>query len=75
MIFFYAVLMVAFSQPSYTGSESSGNVTVTLLLQGGSSAVNITVTVMPFDQPLPSATAMGKKCIVISNSHRIVSGE
>ena len=53
--------MVEFSQPIYTGSESSGNLPVTLLLYGGTSAINITVTVMPSDQSPPSAE--GKICV------------
>ena len=53
--------MVEFSQSSYNVSESSGNLSVTLLLYGGTSAINITVIVMPSNQSPPSAE--GKICV------------
>ena len=34
----------------YSGSESSGAISVTLLLRGGTSSYNISVTVIPSDQ-------------------------
>ena len=53
--------MVQFSQNVFTGSESSGIVPVTLLLEGGTSDSDISVTVMPSDQsPL---SAEGKRCV------------
>ena len=39
----------------YTGSESSGFLSVTLMLSGGISSNNITVTVTPSDQSPVSA--------------------
>ena len=47
--------MVQFSSRSYTDSESSGNISVTLLLEGGTSSSDITVIVMPSDQSTLSA--------------------
>ena len=44
------VLMLKFSQSTYSGTESSGVVPVTLMLEGGSSPFVITVTVIPSDQ-------------------------
>ena len=58
---FYTELMVEFSDPSYTSSESSGNIPVTLLLRGGTSAIDITVTVTPSDRSPVSAE--GKRCV------------
>lgn len=53
-----AVLMLQFFQDTFTGSESSGLVTVMLQLTGGTSTSDITVTVTPSD-----VTADGKiKC-------------
>ena len=50
--------MVEFSQSIYPGSEASGVVPIMLLLQGGTSTSDITVTVTPSD-----VTAKGKiKC-------------
>ena len=58
---FILVLMVQFSQPNYTTSESSGVVPVTLMLEGGTSDSDISVTVIPSDQsPL---SAEGKRCV------------
>ena len=53
--------MVEFSQSSYTSSESSGNIPIILLLKGGTSAINIPVTVTPSDQSPVSAE--GKRCV------------
>ena len=48
--------MVRFSKSTpYTGMETSGMIPVTLLLEGGTSASVITVTVTPFDQSPVSA--------------------
>ena len=44
-----------FSQTNYFDIETSGMVTVTLLLGGGTSSNDITVTVMPSDQSPISA--------------------
>jgi len=56
-----AVLVVQFSRPAFPGSESLGRVPVTLLLEGGTSDSNISVTVTPSDQsPL---SAEGKRCV------------
>ena len=58
---YIAVLMVKFSQHVYPGTESLGKVPVTLLLEGGTSDSNISVTVTPSDQsPL---SAEGKRCV------------
>ena len=57
----YTALTVQFSQSTYTSSESSGIVPVTLLLSGGVSASNIIVTVIPSDQSPVSAE--GKRCV------------
>ena len=57
----FAVLMVQFSQSTFPGSESLGRVPVTLLLEGGTSDSDISVTVIPSDQsPL---SAEGKRCV------------
>ena len=48
-----------FDQETYNGSESSGVMIVTLSLSGGTSANDITVTVIPSDQ-LP-VSAEGKE--------------
>ena len=42
--------MVDFSQTTYSTNESSGNVSIMLSLKGGTSDIDITVTVMPSDQ-------------------------
>ena len=55
------VILVQFSNTTYSGSEESGAVPVTLLLEGGTSPFAITVTVMPFNQ-LP-VSADGKRCV------------
>jgi len=55
------VLMVRFSQLIFSGSESLGRVPVTLMLEGGTSDSNISVTVIPSDQ-LP-LSAEGKRCV------------
>ena len=47
--------MVQFSETTYSGSEESGVVPVTLLLEGGTSPFAITVTVTPSDQSPVSA--------------------
>ena len=52
---FIAVLMVEFSKPTFSGSETTGAVPVTLMLGGGTSASVISVTVTPFDQSPVSA--------------------
>ena len=54
-------LTVQFSKRTYTSSERSGIIPVTLLLKGGISSNKITVIVMLSDQsPL---SAEGKKCL------------
>lgn len=55
--------MVQFLHNTYTGSEASGVVPVTLMLQGGTSPFVITVTVTPSDQ-LP-VSAEGKGCVFL----------
>ena len=50
--------MVKFSEITYSGTESSGVVPVTLMLEGGSSPFVITVTVILSDQ-----SAEGKRCV------------
>ena len=52
---------VVFSQPNYYVTESSGKLTVTLLLTKGISVSNITVTVIASDQSPVSAE--GKRCV------------
>ena len=47
---------------SYTGSESSGLVSVTLSLRGGTSSEDITVTVTPSDQSPVSAEGKNMSC-------------
>ena len=54
------VIVVQLSNTTYSGSEESGAVPVTLLL-GGTSPFPITVTVMPFNQSPVSAE--GKRCV------------
>ena len=63
LIYYYllAVLQVEFSQSDYTSSEQSGVVPVTLVLRGGTSTSDITVTVIPSDQSPVSAE--GKRCV------------
>ena len=56
-----AELMVEFAQMTFYGSETSGIISVTLLLRGGTSANDITVTVTPSDQSPVSAE--GKCCV------------
>ena len=53
--FFAVALTVTFSQEIYTGFEDSGVVSVTLLLEGGTSSSDISVTVTPSDQSPVSA--------------------
>jgi len=55
------VLTVQFSQSTFSGSEESGSISVTLLLEEGTSTTDITVTVIPFDQTPVSAE--GKRCV------------
>ena len=55
------VLMVQFSQLTFSGSESLGRVPVTLLLEGGTSDSDISVTVTPSD--LSPLSAEGKRCV------------
>ena len=61
VFFFIADLRVEFSDTTYTGSEQSGVVPVTLVLRGGTSTSDITVTVIPSDQSPVSAE--GKRCV------------
>ena len=49
------VLRVEFNQSTYTGSDSSGVISVTLSLKGGTSTNDIIVTVIPSDQSPVSA--------------------
>lgn len=49
------MLSVEFTQTVYTNSEESGFISVTLLLRGGTSSNDITVTVIPSDQSPVSA--------------------
>ena len=49
-ITFTAVLTVEFSKSTFSGTEATGVVTVTLSLGGGTSASIINVTVIPSDQ-------------------------
>ena len=51
----FAVLSIQFSNSTFFGLESSGNISVTLILEGGTSASVISVTVQPFDQSPVSA--------------------
>ena len=53
------VLSVEFDQLTYAGLESSGVITVTLSLSGGTSTNGIIVTVIPSDQS--SVSAEGKE--------------
>ena len=53
------VLSVEFDQVTYAGLESSGVITVTLSLSGGTSTNDIIVTVIPSDQS--SVSAEGKE--------------
>ena len=60
-VFYTLVLSVEFDQMIYSGSEASGIISVTLLLRGGTSSYNISVTVMLSDQTPVSAE--GKKSV------------
>ena len=59
--FFIGKITVEFSQPNYNVTESSGDLTVTLLLTKGVSDNDTTVTVTPSDQSPVSAE--GKRCV------------
>ena len=59
-----AVLTVQFSKLNFSALETSGFVPVTLLLGGGTSASDITVIVIPFDQSPVSAES--KICVSFS---------
>ena len=63
-------LTVTFSQTSYTGLEQSGVVSVTLLLEGGISSSDISVTVTPSDQS--PVSAQGKKYCPILNNYLVL---
>ena len=57
-IFKYFVILelaIQFSNSTFSGLESSGIISVTLILEGGTSASVITLTVQPFDQSPVSA--------------------
>lgn len=57
----FAVLSIEFTQSAFTGNESSGVIPVILVLRGGTSSSDISVTVTPSDQsPL---SAEGKRCV------------
>ena len=58
---FIGKITVEFSQPNYNVTESSGDLTVTLLLTKGVSDNDTTVTVTPSDQSPVSAE--GKRCV------------
>ena len=60
-----AVLRIEFSQMNYTGSEGSRLLSVMLLLTGGSSADDITVTVTPSDQSPVSAKGEWYTCCTV----------
>ena len=47
----------------YSGSEASGAISVTLLLKGGTSSYNISVTVIPSDQS-PAISAEGNNLTI-----------
>ena len=49
------MLTVQFSKASFSGVETTGVVSVTLLLERGTSASIINVTIIPFDQSPVSA--------------------
>ena len=61
---YFAVLVMQFSQSTFSASESIGKISVTLLLEGGTSDSNISVTVIPSDQSPISAE--GKRCFVLN---------
>ena len=48
-------LTVGFTQLNYTGLESTGSITVTLLLKGGISTEDIKVTIIPYNSSPLSA--------------------
>ena len=53
--------MVEFTQATFTSSESSGTLPVSLSLRGGTSASDISVIVTPSDQS--PVSAQGKRCV------------
>ena len=61
MSYHSTVLMVGFSQSTFTGLETSGSILVTLSLGGGTSATPISVIVTPSDQS--PVSAQGKRCV------------
>ena len=52
---FFTVVRVQFSQNSFTGTEASGFVLVSVVLDGGSSVSPFSVTVTPSEQTPVSA--------------------
>ena len=58
--FYFVALTIQFSSRSFTDSESSGNISVTLLLEGGTSSSDIAVIVVPSNRSALS-TAEGKR--------------
>ena len=52
---FFTVVRVQFSQISFTGTEASGFVLVSIVLDGGSSANLFSVTITPSEQSPVSA--------------------
>ena len=54
--------MVRFSAPSFSGDETSGEIKVIVLLEGGASTTDLTVIVQPSELSPPSAE--GKRCVL-----------
>ena len=57
---------VEFSHPTYSGSETSGSIVVTLLLRGSVTSKKLTVTVELFDNTASSSGGRRKRCATLS---------
>ena len=64
---YFTALTVQFSSSTFTDSEYSGNISVTVMLEGGTSFTDINVIVIPSDQSPVSAASK----IVCSSMHAI----
>ena len=65
MLYTYVVLMVQFSDRTYSGTEASGFVNVDVALIGGTSATPFGVTVTPSEQSPVSATGNNVICVLL----------
>ena len=54
-LFYFTALTIEFTSSNYSNYESSGNISVALLLKGGTSSTDINVIVTPSNQSPLSA--------------------